>query len=324
MPNYCQNEMIVTGKKERIKRLIEDLTGHGTINKVYEEKKEDDIQKNIHEFIELLDDEFVSYEVKAEIKEEGKVKQAIEFITKNKNKEVYFINVIPEDHKDLLDGSWYNNRISSIGTKWYPNSSMFFIEKEDDEVFRLHFDTAWSPSLMMTRKIAEKYKVYITHVYEESGAGIYGVYDYNENGDIEYNESYNYNSNQKDLRKFQLNHFGSFHIDLCSRCGEGILSYALDENDEPVIDDMELKASGFTKVDDKYLCKYCYKEYCDKKKEERSQDSNMELKLNLRLDHNVDEVDVSLNGDGTVKISPILKENTSKKDINGIKGVTII
>ena len=75
----------------------------------------------------------------------------------------------------------------SWGTKWEVDNGTLeaLIEQdytEGDDFLNVWFDTAWGPNLPVSEAMAKKYKVEITHKYEESGNDIMGVAHIDDSG----------------------------------------------------------------------------------------------------------------------------------------------
>jgi hypothetical protein len=71
------------------------------------------------------------------------------------------------------DEDWYDWSIANWGTKW--DASDFSISRDSDDHITLTFDTAWSPSLGVTGRLADRFpSLEIRHFYEEPGMAFNG------------------------------------------------------------------------------------------------------------------------------------------------------
>lgn len=77
------------------------------------------------------------------------------------------------------------------GTKWWD----FDIDREDDDVLVIMGDSAWSPPTELTKKISDKYQLWVHHEFEESGMDFAGKYEY-KNGKIIKEKDMSYQENR--------------------------------------------------------------------------------------------------------------------------------
>ena len=98
------------------------------------------------------------------------------FINKhfNNQAEFDFATIIPEVYDDDGD-TWYDWRIAHWGTKW--NACDTEVAWYPDTLV-INFNTAWSPSIEITRKLFELYPdIEIEHSFYEGGVGIAGKFN---------------------------------------------------------------------------------------------------------------------------------------------------
>jgi len=89
-----------------------------------------------------------------------------------KDTENPFAAILPRPQS--AEDDWYEWNIANWGTKW--DASDFFITRHDDGTLDMTFNTAWSPSLEVTRQLSEDFpSLQIRHFYEECGMCFEGV-----------------------------------------------------------------------------------------------------------------------------------------------------
>lgn len=142
MPNWTENELIIRGPREELDKIYILLKG-----KCHEEDTEFDFNKVIPypENFSILD------------------KQSL---IKNK--------IDPKvPHKDGYNQGGYEWCCNNWGTKW--NASDPECHDSEDELVYV-FNTAWSPSLPVTRKLVEMFPLCsFTHQYWEGGCAFTGT-----------------------------------------------------------------------------------------------------------------------------------------------------
>lgn len=97
------------------------------------------------------------------------------------------------------DEDWYDWSIANWGTKW--DAEGFHIYRDDSNAIMMTFDTAWSPSLGVTGRLADRFpSLEIRHIYEEPGMAFTGCATFSnglmisddcrdmDSNDMEYNE----------------------------------------------------------------------------------------------------------------------------------------
>jgi hypothetical protein len=174
MPNWCENELTITGNPAQIAKLIEfvkgnhwGVTGNTTdfdFQKVIPyPKKFMDIDEKANKF------EVLKEELQKKFKDKpAKLKGALDTlaITYGLDPERPWI-------KDGYNSGGYEWCISNWGTKW--NAAEVTMENLEDEVI-YSFDTAWSPPVPIISKLAQKFKkCRFTLEYWERGAAYQGT-----------------------------------------------------------------------------------------------------------------------------------------------------
>lgn len=117
--------------------------------------------------------------------EKDKLTDLIEFVeSKELNYEILFDKIIPvpTDISETMEGYYF--RLNNWGTKWEPDS--IGLELTGNDVI-FTFETAWSPSIGITAKLAELYpELKIIHIYEEMNTDYSGRMEW-ENGKVTLN-----------------------------------------------------------------------------------------------------------------------------------------
>lgn len=102
--------------------------------------------------------------------------------------EGYTMETLTEDELKELDEKygahdWYSWNNQNYGTKWGDCETR--VTRENKNTLLYHFDTAWSPSIPLTQKIAEKWSVdEIVHEYFSIENGDKGTVNFNQEGRI--------------------------------------------------------------------------------------------------------------------------------------------
>lgn len=83
--------------------------------------------------------------------------------------------------------NWYNWQVANWGTKW-DACNVEFLKKNDSEILRYSFDTAWSPPIMWLAKTAKMFpKLLFSLTYEGEGEKFMGKAKA-ENGNLIYDK----------------------------------------------------------------------------------------------------------------------------------------
>jgi hypothetical protein len=141
MPNWCSNDISISGSPEVIKKLVEF------------------VGKPITKGEEKMDEPIFSL---ANIKSS----------THDINPETaLFPSGGPDD--------WYHNNINSWGTKWDVTGNVSRCWNEGDDGVTYSFDSAWSPPTPVVERLSEIFpEVSITHTFHESGCDFWGIDKY--------------------------------------------------------------------------------------------------------------------------------------------------
>lgn len=140
MPNWCLNEIIVTGDNK-------------TLNEFVAFVKSDKSDFDFNKIIPYPEEFAKADKAYKELSDEEKMKA-----------------------KDSFNSGGYEWCIENWGTKWLPDNPYLRKEKETIEI---GFDTAWSPSLPITAKLTELFPTLtFIHKYEEPGMDFSGYVKY--------------------------------------------------------------------------------------------------------------------------------------------------
>jgi hypothetical protein len=169
MPNWCENEVVISGSKEdieKVRELMETEESKFDFNSVLPSPDE---FKGIHS---------------------GSCK--IDGVQCNIWREVDGKNVAisEEEQAEMIkkygSTNWYDWNCENWGTKW--NAGDVYVKDNGPDSLDYVFDTAWAPPIPVIEKLAEIFPtVEITLQFEEGGAGFYGEMHW-ENGEMTYNE----------------------------------------------------------------------------------------------------------------------------------------
>lgn len=136
MPNWCTNNLYVSGNKEDIARFRERAVRE---------------TENIEESLELTDEGFL----------------------KITDKPLCLNNFVPMPKKYDKGDKWYGWRIKNWGTKWEISGAEIVSQGRD--FIQYMFDTAWSPPIEWLKKVAKEYpKLDFELKYREDGMGFCG------------------------------------------------------------------------------------------------------------------------------------------------------
>ena len=168
MPNWCINNLVITGDKKELKKFVKEA-----------KSKEKDISfSKLYPIPKELEETSSPAKIVAEKDYEKEVKEVKKRgfftglpMTKKTQKEVI---------KKYGFDNWYDWCRANWGTKW--DLSNVEVEYEDDEYLEASFDTAWCPPLEAFDKISKDYpNLHFRLKYEEEGCGFMGVAKF-ENG----------------------------------------------------------------------------------------------------------------------------------------------
>tara|TARA_R100000742_G_C4270560_1_gene89281 strand:+ start:124 stop:609 length:486 start_codon:yes stop_codon:yes gene_type:complete len=152
MPNWCENEVTISGDKKEVKKFIKFVKSKKSafdFNKIYPMPKE--LEGTVSGSEELKSDE-----QKANSK-----KWLIQFGADN----------------------WYDWKNMHWGTKWELNTDEIDFEYDEDYI-SYHFNTAWCPPEGILKKLHDVFKfnneensLHIQWFYREDGMGFCGYLD---------------------------------------------------------------------------------------------------------------------------------------------------
>jgi len=166
MPNWCENELYVSGRKEDLQRFKEkakgkngDLDFNSFVPYPEEWRKLDEAYWGGWEKLRELNDKLERAESE---EEKQRIRKEIEEVRKN----------MPE--KDAYNQGGYEWCCERWGTKWNA-VRVDLIERKRSLVYI--FDTAWSPPIPVVRKMSEMFpNLLFTLKYWEGGVGFKGVF----------------------------------------------------------------------------------------------------------------------------------------------------
>ena len=175
MPNWCNNDLKITGKNAELKKLLKYIKG-----------KDETGEELVFDF------EKVSPTPKELMKHSAPLRD-------RKLVEKFIKKYGAED--------WWYWRINNWGTKWNLGADQT-IEVEDGCI-SMSFDTAWSPPVGIIEKLGEKFpKLSFELIYCEVGMCFAGKYIV-----AKENELYEYDESNPEYKKI-LEHFG-FEEEIC-------------------------------------------------------------------------------------------------------------
>ena len=169
MPNWCQNELIITGDKKEITRFKKKAKGKDT------DLSLENFVPTPKELVNLRTPPLIV----SEKEYEKKYQEALEESKRLKNKGIdhLALPITKKMSKELLKkyGSlnWYDWRVANWGTKWDVNAKL----RIDDETYLAYsFDSAWSPPIAWLEKVVKQFpKLHFKLKYEEEGIGFMGI-----------------------------------------------------------------------------------------------------------------------------------------------------
>lgn len=208
MPNWCSNEMVVRGSKERIEEFDKAFKGKPAIwepaEYLYSEAK-GDREKQRKELIAKSKEEHKNlqleycfealYPIPKEVADIGYSKLSG---SKVLSKDRFEALMVPEK---WLDG--YTWCVSHWGTKWDVYGKVDCLSKEDEEC-SYAFNSAWSPPIEWLEKVAADWAdLYFKLIYEEGGCMFAGKKVYENGKCIEV-----FQVEDDNYRDFVVNEFG--------------------------------------------------------------------------------------------------------------------
>lgn len=236
MPNWCSNNIIVTGKPSRIKEFDNKFKKKYTNieidivhmkRKMYEQQKEKykDIKHNV--ICDSINHEDLS---KSSL-------TIISFLGTKERKGYSLSNFVPQDKERILSMGLNKWRSENWGTRWDLNYDSLYASiddtdlKDSDEELTINygFSTAWSPCCQAVQAMAEQFKdLNFVHEYNEGGSNSAGIETYI---DGELSESLHSDDEEGNTyREFCYEH-GLEEFDL--KCGEcGLPCYDFEEECE--------------------------------------------------------------------------------------------
>ena len=96
--------------------------------------------------------------------------------------------------------TWYDSNCDRWGCKWDVDIDLGNINIEED-IIHFNLQTAWSPCVGFLRLLHSKYGVFVKNEYSEQGNDFAGIYEINEDGEVDdcweyleglYNTDYEY------------------------------------------------------------------------------------------------------------------------------------
>ena len=142
MPNWCENELTITGSMEEVKRFLERARSEE----------------------EALDfDHFIPYP--QEFKDLDEIAE--------KWREEHPDGSLADEPKDGFNSGGYEWCWKNWGTKWSACDAR--VERHDEEGAMIEFRTAWTPPIPVVKKMAEEFpSLCFVLDYWERGAGFQG------------------------------------------------------------------------------------------------------------------------------------------------------
>jgi hypothetical protein len=143
MPNWCYNEINITGNPNLIKKLKEFVGRPIT-------RKGEEVAEPIYSLANIV----------------PSVPDSKSFLG--------------EKFESSGQDDWYHNNINSWGTKWdVAGSDVSMSYQEGSDSIGYGFDSAWSPPTLTTERLTEIFpELTIEHKYYEGGMGFWGIHTY--------------------------------------------------------------------------------------------------------------------------------------------------
>jgi hypothetical protein len=149
MPNWCTNVLLIKGDPDNVQSLLDTV-------------KEDDTELSLNKII-TCPEELLSVSAPERDPQQSEIR-----VTKYGAKD------------------WYDWNVKNWGTKWNVTASIYSdsservpgystVNKPENRVVKLEFDSAWSPPIAAITMLAKQFpKVDIYHTYDESGCDFAG------------------------------------------------------------------------------------------------------------------------------------------------------
>ena len=147
MPNWCRNELTITGCKDCIQELVIDITNEDDTYSLTNTMPTPKEFENMHSGSITIDD--IKYSNWYE--DDDGTKRPVLDMTNDELREKYKCT-------NSIDWQYLN-----WGTKWGDLETTLIIN--DDDSLSITFDSAWGEPFMLLQHIAEMYKVEIVNKY---------------------------------------------------------------------------------------------------------------------------------------------------------------
>ena len=156
MPNWCENDLRVSGKKEDLKKFIKFMKGENG---------------------NLDFNSFVPYPAKYRKMDEEYNK--IQMMNEIKREMFFSLHPKKRDMKDGYNAGGYEWCCNNWGTKWNAaNVDMQKFSALSETVVLINFDTAWSPPVQIVLSMSKKFPMlHFSLEYFEGGAAYKGALD---------------------------------------------------------------------------------------------------------------------------------------------------
>ena len=169
MPNWCVNELIITGEKEEVAKFKRKARGEDT------DLSLENFVPTPKELVNLRTPPLIV----SEKEYKKKYQEALEESKRLKEKGIdhLALPITKKMSKELIKkygtNNWYDWRIANWGTKWDVDAEL----RIDNETYLAYsFDSAWSPPLTWLEKVAKQFpKLHFKLKYEEEGLGFMGI-----------------------------------------------------------------------------------------------------------------------------------------------------
>ena len=186
MPNWCYNNLIITGDEKQIKAFKDKA-------------KNKDTELSFNNFVPLpkeLENSISPVKIVPKDKYEKELAKAK---AENKKSKISFgLPITEEMSKELIRkygfNNWYDWKVNNWGTKW--DISAGLEEKENGHLV-YSFDTAWSPPIEWLQKVSEQYDKLKFNLYYEEPSMCFRGEALAENGQIG-DDCEEYNPNEEE------------------------------------------------------------------------------------------------------------------------------
>lgn len=204
MPNWCSNSIVIKGNTETLQEIDNKFKGKYTDFEQHTVNKEDE-----ENFINGLTSRYVVNELNGN-------KFTKTYYVEKESEGYSFNNILPLPFES--SANWYDWRCDNWGTKWdIDKDNMYGQISEDGTELYYSFDTAWGPSLGISKEISRMYPdVIVEHLYEECGMCLAGKYVFQDGETISEDTCEN---NLEDYREFCAEELGYDYIGRCPNCG---------------------------------------------------------------------------------------------------------